>query len=72
VDGEDNEKAAYLFVACEVYLNETAANTSGGKRLQCGGVDRFKGPWDTDGASLEAQGYALMKAQPDLADAVDV
>lgn len=71
VDKED-VKTALLFVECEVYLNAAAANAYGSRQLSIPGVDRFKGAWDTDGASLEAQGYALMKAQPDLTDAVDV
>ena len=69
---EEDVKTALLFVECEVYLNAAAANAHGSRKLSISGVDRFKGAWDTDGASLEAQGYALMKAQPDLTDAVDV
>ena len=69
---EGDVKTAFLFVECEVYVNATAANAYGSKRLSIPSVDRFKGAWDTDGASLEAQGYALIKAQPALAGAVDV
>jgi hypothetical protein len=47
-------------------------DTFGSKRLQVPDVDRFKGVWDSAGDTLEVQGYALMKAQPALADAVDV
>ena len=71
VSGDDDTKAAYIFVACEVYINEAAANTTGGKRLQVPDVDRFKGAWDSAGGGLEVQGYALMKAQAALTDAVD-
>ena len=65
-------KQSYLFVQCEVYVSETVANTDGGRRLQARNVGRFRGAWDTAGGSLEAQGYALMKAQSALADATDV
>jgi hypothetical protein len=34
-------------------------------------VDRFKGAWDSEGGGLEVQGYALMKLQAALTDAVD-
>ena len=70
--GEGDVKVVYLFVECEVYQSEAIANTAGGKRLQIGGVDRFKGAWDPAGGGLEVQGYALMKAQPDLLGAIDV
>jgi len=69
---EDDVKTAYLFVECEVFLSAVAANTSGAKRLQVPDVDRFKGSWDSAGGTLEAQGYALMKAQAALTSAVDV
>ena len=69
---EEDAKTALLFVECEVYLNAAAANAHGSPQLSIPSVDRFKGPWDTDGAALEAQGYALMKAQPALTNAVDV
>ena len=64
----DKGKKSYLFVKCEVYVSEAVANTDGGRRLQARNV----GAWDTDGGSLEAQGYALMKEQSALADATDV
>jgi hypothetical protein len=69
---EDDVKTTYLFVECEVYQSEALANVHGSKRIQVPDVDRFKGVWDSAGDTLEAQGYALMKAQPALADAVDV
>ena len=69
---EDDVKTAYLFVECEVYQSQALANTHGSRTLQVLDVDRFKGAWDVDGGGLEVQGYALMKAQPALADATDV
>ena len=69
---EDDVKTSYLFVECEVYQSELAANTHGSRTLQVSDVDRFKGAWDSEGGGLEVQGYALMKAQPALADATDV
>ena len=66
-DGE-----AYLFVECEVYQSQALANAHGSRTLQVLDVDRFKGAWDSEGGGLEVQGYALMKAQPALADATDV
>ena len=69
---EDDVKTSYLFVECEVFASAALADTFGSKRLQVPDVDRFKGVWDSAGDTLEAQGYALMKAQPALADAVDV
>ena len=70
--GEDDVKTSYLFVECEVFASSSLADTHGSKRLQVPNVDRFKGTWNSAGGTLEAQGYALMKAQPALADAVDV
>jgi hypothetical protein len=67
----DDVKTSYLFVECEVFVSKAASNTFGSKRLQVPDVDRFKGVWDSAGGSLEVQGYALMKAQPALTDAVD-
>tara|TARA_R110002126_G_scaffold3204_1_gene17967 strand:+ start:648 stop:950 length:303 start_codon:yes stop_codon:yes gene_type:complete len=69
---EDDVKTAYLFVECEVYQSQALANAHGSRTLQVSDVDRFKGAWDVDGGGLEVQGYALMKAQPALADATDV
>ena len=69
---EDDVKHPFLFVECEVYQSELAANTHGSRTLQVPDVDRFKGAWDSAGGGLEVQGYALMKAQPALADATDV
>ena len=68
---EDDVKTTYLFVECEVFASEALANVHGSKRLQVPDVDRFKGVWDSAGGGLEVQGYALMKAQPALTDAVD-
>jgi hypothetical protein len=69
---DDDVKTTYLFVECEVFASEALANAHGSRTLQVPDVDRFKGVWDSAGDTLEAQGYALMKAQPALADAVDV
>ena len=69
---EDDVKTAYLFVECEVYQSQALANAHGSRTLQVLDVDRFKGAWDSEGGGLEVQGYALMKAQPALADATDV
>ena len=69
---EEDVKHPYLFVECEVYQSEALANTHGSRTLQVLDVDRFKGAWDSEGGGLEVQGYALMKAQPALADATDV
>ena len=69
---EDDVKASYLFVECEVYQSEALANTHGSRTLQVSDVDRFKGAWDSEGGGLEVQGYALMKTQAALADATDV
>ena len=69
---EDDVKTAYLFVECEVYQSQALANAHGSRTLQVSDVDRFKGAWDSEGGGLEVQGYALMKAQPALADATDV
>jgi hypothetical protein len=69
---EEDVKTSYLFVECEVYQSELAANTFGSRTLQVPDVDRFKGAWDSEGGGLEVQGYALMKAQAALADATDV
>jgi hypothetical protein len=68
---EDDVKTSYLFVECEVFVSAALADTFGSKRLQVPDVDRFKGVWDSAGGSLEVQGYALMKTQPALVDAVD-
>ena len=68
---EDDAKTSYLFVECEVYQSEALANTHGSRTLQVSDVDRFKGAWDSAGGGLEVQGYALMKAQAALTDAVD-
>ena len=69
---EDDVKTAYLFVECEVYQSQALANAHGSRTLQVSDVDRFKGAWDSEGGGLEVQGYAMMKAQPALADATDV
>ena len=69
---EDDVKTAYLFVECEVYQSQALANAHGSRTLQVLDVDRFKGAWDSEGGGLEVQGYAMMKAQPALADATDV
>ena len=70
-DGEAT-KVAYLFVECEVFVSEATSNMVPQMKLQVPDVDRFKGAWDSEGGGLEVQGYALMKAQPALADATDV
>jgi hypothetical protein len=70
-DGEAT-KVAYLFVECEVFVSEATSNIVPQMKLQVPDVDRFKGAWDVDGGGLEAQGYALMKAQAALTDATDV
>tara|TARA_R110000796_G_scaffold99784_3_gene208169 strand:+ start:29 stop:331 length:303 start_codon:yes stop_codon:yes gene_type:complete len=69
---EEDVKTSYLFVECEVYQSQALANAHGSRTLQVLDVDRFKGAWDSEGGGLEVQGYALMKAQPALADATDV